>query len=540
MSISLNDNIPAKNVLEFNRIPEIVLARWHSNVMVQADCEKLIICLVSGPELVMEICQWLFCESGYCLAGIVAEERNPDWLMHYIFYEPAGAGQVHVKIQFPLAITNIPSISMHIHAADWQEREIEDLFGLYFDGHPRLGDFVLHEQWPEGTTPMRACFDAGKPCPEKALDDNWRPVKVLEASGSFMMPVGPVFSDHAESAHFLLETVGEDVTRIIPRFFYKYRGLEKIAEGQPFERVCLLAERFSGTSAFAHSLAFSQAVEKITGTDPGPRANALRVLISELERVRHHASAIAGICSSTALGVAASQAAILEEDLLRLSCRFTGHRYFFGLNVPGGLCRDFSDTACTRVSEILWGFLDRFEALHDLLRFTSSFLDRLEDVGIVSNRKAVSYGLVGPVARASGVSSDLRATQPYAGYGSTLKFHVPREKQGDGYARLRLIFSEVEQSINLIQQVSDCLPPGSVRKEIQIKSGAALGWAEAPAGAAFHFVRVDEKGRVIRYRVIPPSFVNWHGFHIAAENFAFQDFPIIMATFGLSNAECDR
>ena len=533
-------DLTSKKGLNFNQISETVFKRWHGNVTVHTDYEESTIFLSLKPAFLREICNWLFCESGYCFAGIIPEETDHEWVVHYIFYGSISKGQVNVKIQFPLAITNLPSISMHVHAADWQEREIKDLFGLVFDGHPRLGNFVLHEKWPDGVNPMRRDFDGKAACTKQDYDSNWHPVKVLEASGSFTMPIGPVFADHAESAHFLLETVGEDVIRTIPRFFYKYRGLEKIAERQHFEKVCLLAERFSGTSAFAHSLAFTGAVEKIAGTNPSPRTNALRVLIAELERIRHHASVIAGICSSTALGVAAAQAEIIEENLLRLSCDFTGHRYFFGLNVPGGLCRDFSNENCIEISEVLWGILDEFKELHNLLRFTSSFLDRLEDVGIVLKDEAVSYGLVGPVARASGVSGDLRIIQPYAGYDKHLKFNVPRERQGDGYARLRVLFSEIEQSTNLIRQISHSLPTGQVRKQIKIKPGSAIGRVEAPTGAAFHFVRLDEKDRVVRYRIISPSFINWHGFHIAAENFAFQDFPIIMATFGLSNAECDR
>jgi Ni,Fe-hydrogenase III large subunit len=215
-------------------------------------------------------------------------------------------------------------------------------------------------------------------------------------------------------------------------------------------------------------------------------------------------------------------------------------RYFFGLNVPGGLCRDFSDEKCIEISETLWEVLDQFKELHNLLRFTSSFLDRLEDVGIVSKKDAVSYGLVGPVARASGIAHDLRMILPYAGYGNHIKFHVPKENQGDGYARLRVLFNEIEQSINIIRQISHSLPSGPVRQKVKINSGFAVGRAEAPTGAAFHFLKTDEKGRIIRYHIMSPSFANWHGFHIAAENFAFQDFPIIMATFGLSNAENDR
>lgn len=529
---------PLDNILRFNEIEKRVAERWQGRVTATENCETMTVSLRVPPELLPEVALWLFGEEGYSFATLIVEEMPPEWVVRNVFYGPVGGGQVHVITRFPLKQTTLPSISPGVHAADWQEREVEDLFGLTFEGHPRLGDFVLHEQWPEGVNPMRASFDAHRPYPEWEKTPEWRPNRILHAEGAFMMPIGPVFSGHAESAHFLLESVGEDVTHTIPRFFYKYRGVEKMAEGLPVEQVLLMAERFSGSSAFAHSLAFCQAVEEICGTEVPARARSLRVLFAELERVRHHVAAIGGICSSTALSVAAAQAHILEEELLRLTGRLAGHRYLFGLNVPGGVSRDFPDDDLTVLGVELESILDRLRDLYEKLRFTSSFLDRLEEVGIVSREAAIAHGLVGPVARASGISRDLRKIQPYAGY--DVDFQVPCEEEGDGYARLRVLFREVEQSVALYRQVAAGLPSGPVTAAPSMKPGAALGWAEAPRGAAFHWVRLDENGRVTRYRVMTPSFVNWHGFHLAAEDFAFQDFPIIMATFGLSNAECDR
>lgn len=349
-----------------------------------------------------------------------------------------------------------------------------------------------------------------------------------------------MFSDFAEAAHFLLETVGEDVIHTIPRFFYKYRGVEKIVEGQPIDRALLLAERFSGVAAFAHGLGFCQAVETICGIEAPPRARALRTALAELERLRHHAATITGICNSTALAVATSQAALIEEDLLRLSCDIARHRYFFGVVAPGGLAFDLTEETRQRVVAATGEIAERLTNLHRLLRYSSSFLDRLEEVGVVSLDIAISYGLVGPIARASGVARDLRKVRPYAAY-NDVDFDVPVQQEGDGYARLRVFFSEAEQSTSIIRQVLARLPAGEVRADIaKQRAGVALAAVEAPSGAAFHWVRVREDGAVARYRITPPSFANWHGFHLAAENFAFQDFPIILASFGLSNAESDR
>jgi Ni,Fe-hydrogenase III large subunit len=468
------------------------------------------------------------------------EEEPAEFSLRYIFYGDLEKRRVHVLHQVPKTNATIPSISRFVHAADWHEREAEDLFGLVFEDHPRLGGFVLHEEWPEGVNPMRTDFDASKPYVHREVNPYWRPVRIVQTPGAFMMPIGPIYSDFAESAHFLLETVGEDVIRTIPRFFYKYRGVEKIAEGRTVDQVLLLAERFSGTSAFAHSLAFCQAVEEISRVEVPPRAKALRVFLAELERLRHHVSSIARICGSTALAVATSQASILEEELLRLCCVLTGHRYLFGLNTPGGVLMDFSNEVLSKLVGTAQSLLKKMGELKEMLRFSSSFLDRLEEVGTVSRESAVSYGLVGPIARASGIAGDLRKLLPYSGY-EKMEFIAPREQEGDGYARLRILFSEAEQSANVISQVVSSLPSGPILcPRFVVPRGAALGWAEAPMGAAFHWVRTGEDGRILRYRVTPPSFTNWHGFHLAAEDFAFQDFPIIMATFGLSNAESDR
>jgi formate hydrogenlyase subunit 5 len=519
-------------------------SRWKGRVSAKLDAAVAACRIECGAPELRGICAWLTEEMAYAFATLIVEESSrSDLLLTYVFYKNATAPWVYVELRIDAQTGTVPSIVGLINgaSADWHEREAEDLFGLRFEGHPRLGEFVLHEDWPEGINPMRQSFDARRilELPEEP-DPNWVPPTILSAPGSFAMPVGPVFSDFAEAAHFLLETVGEDVIHTITRFFYKYRGVEKIAEKQPVDRVLLLAERFSGIAAFAHGLAFCQAVEMICGIDVPPRARALRTAFAELERLRHHAATITGICNSTALAVATSQAALIEEDLLRLSCEIARHRYFFGAVIPGGLTCDLSEAQCRRVIAASREIAGRLADLHQMLRYSSSFLDRLEEVGIVPTETAISYGLVGPIARASSVPRDMRKIRPYAAY-DAVNFTVPVEPEGDGYARLRVFFGEAEQSASILRQVLTALPAGEVRAgQVTWREGAALAAVEAPSGAAFHWVRLHEDGMVARYRVTPPSFTNWHGFHIAAENFAFQDFPIILASFGLSNAECDR
>jgi Ni,Fe-hydrogenase III large subunit len=498
------------------------------------------------PSRYRQLCKWVQA-MGFVFAGLLVEQGPVDWQLRYVFCpsdedsKPAESCWIHLLLSQPLSQTSFVSVIDILPAADWHEREAEDLFGLKFEGHPRLGDFVLHDDaWQEGVAPMRKEFDAQRPLLHRAPDPSWRPRRIVHAPGAFAMPIGPVFTGVAESAHFILETVGEDVIRALPRFYYKHRAVEKIAEGRSPADVLLLAERFNGIAAFSHGLAFAQALESIGEIEVPTRAQTLRVLLAELERLRYHTGLIHDICESTALMVAASQAGMFEEELLRLCGALVGHRYLFGLIACGGLTRDFDDSELAASVERARAILHRLTRLEVNLIKTSSFLDRLEEVGIVTEAEARDYGLVGPIARASGITRDLRRLQPYSSYDQYL-FAVPREIEGDGYARLRVLFAETRQSLRIIEQALAALPAGPVRNlSTRDAAGAALGWAEAPLGAAFHWVRLGEDGRVNRYRIIPPSFVNWHAFHLAAEAFAFQDFPIILASFGLSVAENDR
>jgi len=493
-----------------------------------------------APDLVPEVCE-IVSDRGRAFGGLVVEEARVGWTLRYLFYGAKEPGWVEVRTDADRSRRTYPTVSTSVHAADWHEREAEDLYGLVFEGHPRLGDFVLHDdEWEESVEPMRRAFDPSQAHRHRRYDPDWRPLRLVRAEGVFVQPVGPVFSGIHEPVQFLLESIGEDVLRTVPRLFFKYRAIEKGLEGLEPSEATLVAERFAATTAFAHALAFCRAVEAAWGVEVPIRAATLRAALAELERLRHHARAIQSICASTGLAVPASQVAVVEEDLLRASGLVAGHRYLFGLVVPGGLSRDVDETrlhAAVRVSSLV---ARRLEEIEGGLMTTSSFLDRLEEVGRVGKEEALEHGLVGPLSRASGVDRDLRRDRPYAGYDPDA-ISVPLRTEGDGLARLRVLFAEARESVRLFGELSGSLPPGPVLHPRTLTAeGVGIGWAEAPRGASIAWVRLDDDDRVARCRLVPPSFANWHALHLATEGFAFQDFPIILASLGLSVAECDR
>jgi Ni,Fe-hydrogenase III large subunit/Ni,Fe-hydrogenase III component G len=459
--------------------------------------------------------------------------------IQYFLYAPDGATLVAIRVDLP-EDTALPSISDRVHAADWHEREAEDLFGIRFNGHPFLGDFVLHDAvWPEGVAPMRSDFDANKRVEQRGLGQAWEPRRILHQEGSIVFPVGPIWADYNEAGLWLLETPGEQIYESQTRLFYKYRAVEKIAERQLPERGVLLAERFSGSSAFAHAFAYCQALEKIAHCEVPSRAHVLRVVFAELERVRYHAATIAELAGSTSLAVGKSMSQEIEERMLRLAGQVCGHRYLFGLCVPGGLAWDPGTAALATLREGVKDAAKEFARLERLFVHTSSYLDRIEEMGTLRPEVADLYGVVGPVARASGRRADLRRSLPYGAYADHLPA-IPRETEGDGYARLRVYFAEIRASTALIEALLATVPDGAIAAECPVMPGAALAWTEAPAGGTFHWLRIDDAGRIGRWRIAPPGFRNWHAFHRALDGAAFQDFHIILASFGLSVAESDR
>jgi Ni,Fe-hydrogenase III component G len=203
--------------------PELCRRVWNRPVSVIHAGKPPVCRLECEAHELTQVWQWLIQELDFAFATLVVEEEpSGGRSLAYVFYR-RDAPWVCVELQLPPETSVTPSVVGLTQgpSADWHEREAEDLFGIAFEGHPRLGEFILHEDWPEGVNPMRRTFDPRQPPVHRDPDAKWQPPTVVEAPGAFAMPIGPVFSDFAESVHFLLETVGEDVIRTIPRLFYK-------------------------------------------------------------------------------------------------------------------------------------------------------------------------------------------------------------------------------------------------------------------------------------------------------------------------------
>jgi Ni,Fe-hydrogenase III large subunit len=355
---------------------------------------------------------------------------------------------------------------------------------------------------------------------------------------AFEFPFGPVRQVGVESLYYGLVTSGEEVVDLYLFTWHKHRGVEWRLRGKTMREAIFLAERAEGLSAVATGWAFAAAAEAAADVTPPPAAARTRAVALELERLYNHAAATAALGQATGLSVGQAAAEIALERLLRVNAAAFGHRYLFGVVEPGGTGRAPDAEVLRRELPAAY---DELRRTADALLSTNSFVDRLEACGILTAEQARRLGLVGPVARATGLGTDARRAPvaggaPYAG----APVNVVTATSGDVFARFQVMLGEAAESVRLIARFLDegttaeCVP-------LPAGEGTGLGWAESPRGETLAWVALDAGGRITRARLRPGSARNWRGFDDACRSQnVFTDIPIIEASFWLTVAGMAR
>lgn len=427
-----------------------------------------------------------------------------------------------------------PSLTPDAPPAFWWERALRDLSGVTPEGHPRLDPLLLP---PAAAGPPRP----GSPDRLGTLEGPMeaRGPTDVTGRGLFVLPIGPVRSGVAESIEFLLETPGEDIPHLNIRPHFKHRGVAKRFEGLTPDDGVLVAERVEGIAAVAHALAFCHAAERLAHATPPPRAELIRVVHAELERIANHLDVAGRLAEAAGLAVAVSRFAWHKESVLRLRSALCGSRFGRGVIVPGGVAGDLRmPTAdAVRALEVLHHRI-RDDARHAMR--TASFLDRLRGTGRISLEYARTWALVGPVARGSGIAEDSRWTRPTDAYAGLKRHAEPAvETTGDVQARLNVRFREIDGSVALVAAALrrlDSTGPGlRSAMEYPDQELTAVGWSEAPHGEVLNALTLAE-GRIVRCFARSPSLQNLVAFHDAFGADVFTDFAFVEASFGVSYA----
>lgn len=472
------------------------------------------------------------------LIGVFAEDmrgRNGTFYVHYQF--AVRGGFVLLRVAVP-ETEKLPSLTNAIPAANWQEREIQDMFGLMLEGHPNPRRCALHDDWPD-VHPLRKDFALSTKLPE--FHGERHMFREVGGEGVFQVPVGPVHAGIIEPGHFLFSVAGEPVLYLQIRLFYTHKATEKLFENIPITHGVRLAESISGDSSFAHSTAFCHAVERAAGIEAPERSNIMRTVCLELERLYNHIADIGAIATDVAFVVANMHAMRMREMILRVNEQLTGSRLLRGMNCVGGVRYDWDQTQTADLEKLLQRLSGEFEALVDLIAASSSTRDRLETTGVLTPEVARDLGVVGIAGRASGFDSDLRRDMPHAAY-RQVSFKVPVYREGDVLRRMQVRIDEVRESISIIFQLLPRLTPGPLRAAVPPipPDACALGYTEGWRGEIFHWIRTAQDERLFRCKVKDPSLQNWPALSEAILGNIVPDFPVVNKSFNLSYSGTDR
>ena len=414
-----------------------------------------------------------------------------------------------------------PAITPRHPSAQGFERELFEQFAIVPEGHPWLKPLRRHSDL-EGD-PSRA-----------------HPFFAVAGAGVHEVAVGPVHAGIIEPGHFRFQCHGEEVLSLEIQLGYQHRGAERLIERSAPARRMVVAESIAGDTVIGHATAHAMVIEALGGADVPLRAEALRAVALELERLANHVGDLGGLCTDVAYLPGAAYFGRIRGEFLNLLLELSGNRYGRGLVRAGGVRFDVGDDMAVRFRARLERAARELQDTAALALRTPSVESRFEKTGVVSPAVAEELGLVGPVARASGSTRDVRQDHAHGFYRYA---HIPVTtlETGDVMARAMVRLLEAERSLDFLDQELARLPAGEVHEPAPAPRAAALTAAlvEGWRGEIVHAAVTGERGEIRRYKVVDPSFHNWFGLAIALRGNQISDFPLCNKSFNLSYAGHD-
>ena len=446
---------------------------------------------------------------GWTFAGLHASAEGG--LVSTLLIAPDGDARIESVVARD---RTVPSIVDLANAADWDEREAHDVYGVRFDGHEPLRPLVAHDlELARWTVPVRG-------------------------SDAYQVAVGPIHAGVIESGHFRFHVVGDRILHLDARLFYKHRGLERAAEGATLDDGLAFAGRACAGCAVTNRVAYAQACEHALGLVPTAELARARTILLELERLWNHLNDIAAVCAGVGFAAGNNRFAGFTERARRLNAVLTGHRFLAGSVRVGGSDVTLDEQHVRAARAEVEALRDESTGAWRELLFNASFQDRLPDVGVLTQADAESLGAVGPAARSAGVGDDVRATSPrlaYAGFEPV----VPRRAAGDVQARFEQRALELLQTFDLLDALFERpLAPAAAERDAP-EQAIGIARVESPRGATTCIVE-RARNRLDRLRLRTGSYANWPVVaHAAADNL-LPDFPLINKSFELCYACADR
>ena len=421
-------------------------------------------------SVVKFVCQHIFRElDARYVASIGTDDRpfSGKFLVAHNFAFDKDHVLCSVLTQLPENDLKIDSITKMVPAASWAEREMRDLLGIEPVGHEYLKRLVLPDGWPEGHHPLR------KDVPWNEVPESYNNTEDSEfkfdepPEGCTVVPFGPFHPTLDEPAHFRLYVEGEMVRGCEYRGFMVHRGIEKLAESvMSYNDIPMLAERICGICGCVHSVAYVQAVEEAAALKLPLRAEYIRTIMLELERLHSHLLWVGLACHIVGFDTLFMQSFRIREPIMWIAEKISGNRKTYAICLIGGVRRDITHEIKAELRVVLDKLESEWRPVVAAVSKDRNIQKRTCGVGVANKLLVKNAGLLGPVARAAGVEIDCRRDHPYAAY-DRVEFDVITAQSADVWGRIVVRMNEVFESIKIIRQCLDKMEDGPLQLEIK-------------------------------------------------------------------------
>ncbi|MEN3032502.1 hydrogenase large subunit [Chromobacterium amazonense] len=536
----MNDDKLGRNYLDGlkQRFPHTVLEEeWQT-----ADQLTVTVKLSSLPEVV----EWLYYQNEGWLSVLFGNDERPLNGHFAVYYVLSMEGPVKCWLVVRALIDperpEFPSVTPRVPAAVWGEREVRDMYGLTPVGIPDERRLVLPDDWPDELYPLRKDAMAYNQRPAPTTDTETYTFVNDAAGATRDVPLGPLHITSDEPGHFRLFVDGETIVDADYRMFYVHRGMEKLAETRMgYDEVTFLSDRVCGICGFTHSVAYASAVENALGLAVPPRAQMIRSVFLEVERLHSHLLNLGLASHFVGFDTGFMQFFRVREKAMTMAELLTGARKTYGMNLIGGVRRDILKEERQRTLKLVAELREEATRLVDMLLSTPNLRQRTSGVGMLDRKVARDFSPVGPLLRASGFARDIRADHAYGAY-ANLPFDVHTENSCDVLGRVLIRAREFFDSLAMIQHALENLPAGPVLLEgfAYQPHQFALGFAEAPRGEDIHWAMTGDNQKLYRWRCRAPTYANWPPLRYMLRGNTVSDAPLIVASIDPCYSCTDR
>ena len=528
MELTKNTSVDPAKMIGKNYI-EAVNAKFPNTILDEEWSTPNQVTLTIKTNMLPDVVEYIYYQNEGWLPLVFGNDERSIHGNYAVYYVLSMEGEVKTFITIKALVDPVslefPSVTPKVKAAVWGERELFDMYGLKAVGLPDQRRLVLPDDWPDDLYPLR----------KDSMDYRLRPDPttatetyefINEKGEARIVPLGPLHITSDEPGHFRLFVDGEDIIDADYRLFYVHRGMEKLAETRmDYDQVNFLADRVCGICGFTHSVAYANSVESALGIQIPKRAEWIRAILLEVERLHSHLLNLGLSSHFTGFDTGFMQFFRVREKSMTMAELLIGSRKTYGLNLIGGVRRDILKEQRLQTLKLVREMRADVSELVEMLLATPNMEQRTQGIGILDRQ----------------IARDLRFDHPYADYGN-----IPKTlftfTGGDVFSRVMVRVKETFDSLAMLEFALDNMPDTPLLTEgFSYKPHAfALGFVEAPRGEDVHWSMLGDNQKLFRWRCRAATYANWPVLRYMLRGNTVSDAPLIIGSLDPCYSCTDR